>query len=944
MKTNRKNKILAMVLTLVMVLTLIPAFSVTVSAAASFTLDKQIYKPAHVMTFNFAGVTEQMSKDQATVVINNEKGEWTGSYFRTTGKTGSFSMTMNAPGAEGKYEAVYYASLNGNAQNLVQKITFTVSYAPTAEEAANVKVTMDKSVYRPGHVMTFNFVGVTPEMSADQATVTIMNEKGEWTGSYFRTTDKTGSFSMTMNAPSSVGNYEARYYVSLTSDTTTKGANLVYTVPFSVSYAPTLQEWQTVRVSLNKTAYKPGETMTFNFTNVTQEMSDDQATVAILNEKGVWTGFYIRTSGKTGSFSMTMNAPGAEGNYEARYSVSLTSDTITKGANHLMSVYFVVNKDGVGSPTKTTSMAPQPKDNASGAGTGVTVTQPENTGGTGTTTTTTTAKGHVYDASTLTGGEVIIFDNWNTGGVSSNPTAATTFTTSQSYTLTFIDTYHYNNNGTLAGTISLKDQNGTTYGPWQTIGTGGQGGVANASWEYHFPTSVTIPAGTYTIIDSNPSTWSRNSSSGGSGFAQVRGIPAGGTSTPAAGGDTKTFNGHSYKVYEQSMTWTDAKAYAESLGGHLVTITSAAEQTFIESIRSSSDSAKINYWIGASQANSSSKWQWVTGETWDYTNWGSGQPDRYGTSSSEISCAMFMNKDSARQVVTKWGDTNNTHTHTNFPDVYNQQNVGFIVEWDSGTNATPATTGDTTVTFGTGTYTGGNPVGIDEGISVGPSFSWTTQSGVLGYRIYRSRNSGVQGLSVTDFYIENTEFIDVNVDSNTTYYYTIRAVLAEADPWNDVEEKLGSPSSEIKITTEGEILGGDASKVGQKHFISMVVDKPNMTVDEKVQEIDPGRGTVPLNLDGRVRVPISKIIEAMGGKASYEDSTRTVTLTRGDINVEMVIGKKGMKVNGVNAEMDVAPELVNGRTMIAIRFAATSTGAKIDFINSKKQVVVVYVG
>ncbi|GHV12063.1 hypothetical protein FACS1894219_04290 [Clostridia bacterium] len=789
MKTNRKNKILAMALTLAMVLTLIPAFSVTVSAAASFTLDKQIYKPAHVMTFNFAGVTGQMSLDQATVVINNEKGEWTGSYFRTTGKTGSFSMTMNAPGAEGKYEAVYYASLNGNAQNLVQKITFTVSYAPTAEEAANVKVTMDKSVYKPSHVMTFNFVGVTPEMSNDQATVTIMNEKGEWTGAYIRTSGKVGSFSMTMNAPGE-GNYEAQYYVSSTSNATTKGANLVYTVPFSVSYAPTLQEWQTVRVSLNKTAYKPGEIMTFNFTNVTSEMSFDQATVSILNEKGVWTGAYFRTTGKTGSFSMTMNAPSSEGQYEAGYYVSLTD---VKGKNHLMSVFFVVNKDGVGSPTKTTSMAPQPKDNASGAGTGVTVTQPENTGGTGTTTTppaattTTTAKGHVYDASTLTGGEVIIFDNWNTGGVSSNPTAATTFTTSQSYTLTFIDTYHYNNNGTLAGTISLKDQNGITYGPWQTQGIGGQGGVANASWEYHFPTSVTIPAGTYTIIDSNPSTWSRNSSSGGSGFAQVRGIPAGGTSAPA-------------------------------------------------------------------------------------------------------------------------------------------------------------TTGDTTVTFGTGTYTGGNPVGIDEGISVGPSFSWTAQSGVLGYRIYRSRNSGVQGLSVTDFYIENTEFIDVNVDSNTTYYYTIRAVLAEADPWNDVEEKLGSPSSEIKITTEGEILGGDASKVGQKHFISMVVDKPNMTVDEKVQEIDPGRGTVPLNLDGRVRVPISKIIEAMGGKASYEDSTRTVTLTRGDIKVDMVIGKKGMLVNGVEAEMDVAPELVNGRTMIAIRFAATSTGAKIDFINSKKQVVVVYVG
>ena len=32
------------------------------------------------------------------------------------------------------------------------------------------------------------------------------------------------------------------------------------------------------------------------------------------------------------------------------------------------------------------------------------------------------------------------------------------------------------------------------------------------------------------------------------------------------------------------MTWTEAKAYCESLGGHLATITSAGEQAFIESI------------------------------------------------------------------------------------------------------------------------------------------------------------------------------------------------------------------------------------------------------------------------------------------------------------------------------------------------------------------------
>lgn len=63
------------------------------------------------------------------------------------------------------------------------------------------------------------------------------------------------------------------------------------------------------------------------------------------------------------------------------------------------------------------------------------------------------------------------------------------------------------------------------YGPWQSEGTAGQGGVQNADW--HVYTYQEIPAGTYTVVDSNPSTWSHNSGSGGRGFATVKGIPLG---------------------------------------------------------------------------------------------------------------------------------------------------------------------------------------------------------------------------------------------------------------------------------------------------------------------------------------------------------------------------------------------------------------------------------
>ncbi len=85
------------------------------------------------------------------------------------------------------------------------------------------------------------------------------------------------------------------------------------------------------------------------------------------------------------------------------------------------------------------------------------------------------------------------------------------------------------------------------------------------------------------------------------------------------------FGGHRYEYYEGAdITWTEARAYCQSMGGHLVTITSAEEQAFIESTFPGTTG-----WIGAYGDNGG--WSWVTGEPFGgYTNWKSGEPNDQG--------------------------------------------------------------------------------------------------------------------------------------------------------------------------------------------------------------------------------------------------------------------------------------------------------------------------
>ncbi|PKL75734.1 MAG: hypothetical protein CVV27_13855 [Candidatus Melainabacteria bacterium HGW-Melainabacteria-1] len=118
----------------------------------------------------------------------------------------------------------------------------------------------------------------------------------------------------------------------------------------------------------------------------------------------------------------------------------------------------------------------------------------------------------------------VLFDNGNILAVFNQPTAPTQFTLAQATLMTYLQTYHWNNaQGSAGGTIGLRDSTGKLYGPWPVSTRPGQGGVPNAYWfvEPH----IVLPAGDYTVVDSEPATWSQNSANGGQGMAYVKGLP-----------------------------------------------------------------------------------------------------------------------------------------------------------------------------------------------------------------------------------------------------------------------------------------------------------------------------------------------------------------------------------------------------------------------------------
>ncbi|MDO9323497.1 MAG: hypothetical protein Q7T80_00910 [Methanoregula sp.] len=116
--------------------------------------------------------------------------------------------------------------------------------------------------------------------------------------------------------------------------------------------------------------------------------------------------------------------------------------------------------------------------------------------------------------------EELYFITESNAAVLNNPSNPRVITISSPVYVTRIMTYHYNSNkGAVPGTIGLKDESGKVFGPWQAVDDKGATGTASVHWSVKI--NQLVPAGKYTLIDSDPSTWSTNSEVGNAGVVWV---------------------------------------------------------------------------------------------------------------------------------------------------------------------------------------------------------------------------------------------------------------------------------------------------------------------------------------------------------------------------------------------------------------------------------------
>ncbi|SFC37686.1 lectin-like protein [Butyrivibrio sp. YAB3001] len=202
--------------------------------------------------------------------------------------------------------------------------------------------------------------------------------------------------------------------------------------------------------------------------------------------------------------------------------------------------------------------------------------------------------------------------------------------------------------------------------------------------------------------------------------------------------NAKPFNGHYYKLYhvEDYITWDKAQQQCVSMGGHLVTITSLKEDTFIENQLFTEKGVYEWCFIGA--YSNGDTWRWVTNEKFSYTPY-SGWP----VAGSNRICVKNTNSG-------KFDYWNKGHEFKYY-----------ICEWDTSTaNILPDQV---------------NLTSVKKASYRSINVAWNKVSGAKGYAVYMKQDKGEykKVADITDPSI--TTFTATGLTGGSTYTFCVRA-------------------------------------------------------------------------------------------------------------------------------------------------------------------------
>ncbi|MGE5630654.1 MAG: stalk domain-containing protein [Caulobacteraceae bacterium] len=99
--------------------------------------------------------------------------------------------------------------------------------------------------------------------------------------------------------------------------------------------------------------------------------------------------------------------------------------------------------------------------------------------------------------------------------------------------------------------------------------------------------------------------------------------------------------------------------------------------------------------------------------------------------------------------------------------------------------------------------------------------------------------------------------------------------------------------------------------------------------------------TAPVAPNGTTLVPVRAISEAFGSTVEWDGVNQNVTIKKGETVIKLKLGSKIAYVNGNTIEMLEAAQIINGRTVVPLRFVSENMGYSVEW-HAESQEIMIY--
>ena len=202
--------------------------------------------------------------------------------------------------------------------------------------------------------------------------------------------------------------------------------------------------------------------------------------------------------------------------------------------------------------------------------------------------------------------------------------------------------------------------------------------------------------------------------------------------------------------------------------------------------------------------------------------------------------------------------------------------------------------------------------------------------------------------------IEGKNFTELQ--QNAKYEFTSKYIVdgefdklaTEGKEHTVAEEEIGGYYKVAVSDAEGNILARQLVPV-VSHSVAEILDSSiallincefSYVSGEKVQ-IDPDDYSVrPDIVDGRTLVPVRFIAESYGAEVLWDDATKKVTIKLDGKEICFVLNQKSYTIDGVETALDVPAQVMYDRTMVPIRVVSEAFGKTVFWDNDTRLIII----